>query len=134
MFRSITRQTTAPRALAAAIGALLLLAGCVPSTAPETPAARPRAPVLNRQGLEGVLGHDARALEAQFGRPNLDVQEGDARKYQFASEICVLDVYLYPPARGREPVATWVDARLPDGRDIDRASCVAALISRQQGR
>lgn len=134
MFRSTTRQSPARPALAPALGAMLLLAGCVPGTAPVTTGAPSRAPVLNRAGLEGVLGHDGRALQALLGKPSLDVQESDARKYQFASEICVLDVYLYPPSRGREPVATWVDARLPDGREMDRASCVAAMISRQQVR
>jgi hypothetical protein len=73
-------------------------------------------------------------LEGQFGRPDLDIQEGDARKLQFASSICVLDAYLYPPTRGGEPVVTHVDARLPDGRDVDRASCVAALGHRQEAR
>jgi hypothetical protein len=134
MFRSTTRQVTMTRALGPAVGAMLLLAGCVPANAPVTPGATSRAPVLNRAGLEGVLGHDARGLEALLGKPSLDVQESDARKYQFSSDICVLDVYLYPPSRGREPVATWVDARLPDGREMDRASCVAAMISRQQVR
>jgi hypothetical protein len=134
MFRSTMPQTLVGRALAPAVGAMLLLAGCVPATAPVTSGAPSRAPVLNRAGLEGVLGHDARALQALLGKPSLDVQESDARKYQFSSEICVLDVYLYPPSRGREPVATWVDARLPDGREMDRASCVAAMISRQQVR
>lgn len=134
MFHSTTRQLPARRALAPTIGAMLLLAGCVPGTAPVTPGTSSRAPVLNRVGLEGVLGHDARALQALLGRPSLDVQESAARKYQFSSEICVLDVYLYPPSRGREPVVTWVDARLPDGREMDRASCVAAMISRQRVR
>jgi hypothetical protein len=51
-----------------------------------------------------------------------------ARKLQFIGPICVLDAYLYPKG-AREAVATYVDARQPDGRDIDRASCVAALIA-----
>ena len=39
----------------------------------------------------------------------------------------MLDAYLYPARGGGEPIVTYVDARLPDGRDFDRASCVAAL-------
>ncbi len=46
----------------------------------------------------------------------------------------MLDAYLYPPAPGREPVVTHVDARLPSGEDIDRASCVAALSRRKEAR
>jgi hypothetical protein len=46
----------------------------------------------------------------------------------------VLDAYLYAPRAGAEPVVTHVDARLADGRDMDRASCVAALSRRQEAR
>jgi hypothetical protein len=55
------------------------------------------------------------------------VWEGDARKLQFSGSPCILDVYLYPGAQGREPQATYVDARRSDGRDVDRAACVQAL-------
>ncbi len=69
-----------------------------------------------------------------FGPPDLDVREGAARKLQFLGPACVLDVYLYPPRAGAEPVVTHVDARLPDGRDMDRSSCVAALSRRREAR
>jgi hypothetical protein len=126
---------------------VLLAAGCVappssepppsrawppPRTAPR-PQARPTqppAPAYTLAGLEGVIGRDARALEARFGKPDLDIKEGNARKLQFAGRACVLDFYLYPPRGGGEPIVTYVDARLPDGRDVDRASCVAALARR----
>jgi hypothetical protein len=62
------------------------------------------------------------------------VREGDARKLQFAGPACVLDAYLYLPAAGRDAVVTHIDARLPDGRDFDRASCIAALMAKGQGR
>lgn len=103
---------------------VLLTAGC--ATAPSTGDLPQTPPVVSASGLERVLGHDARALTALFGEPSLDVREETARKLQFAGPICVLDTYLYPKG-GREPVVTYVDARQPDGRDIDRASCVAAL-------
>jgi hypothetical protein len=104
----------------------VLLAGC--ATAPQ-PVSLPAAPpVISTSGLERVLGANARALVALFGEPALDVQEAQARKLQFAGPICVLDAYLYPKAR-TEPVVTYIDARQPDGRDIDRASCVAALVA-----
>ena len=101
-----------------------LLAGC--ATAPQPASLPVTPPVLSASGLERVLGADARTLVALFGPPALDVQEAQARKLQFAGPICVMDAYLYPKA-GREPVVTYVDARQPDGRDIDRASCVSAL-------
>ncbi|HEU4967637.1 hypothetical protein [Sphingomonas sp.] len=110
-------------------GSALLLAGCVgPPAARELPTT---PPVISTAGLERVLGHNARSLVALFGEPELDVREGDGRKLQFAGPICVLDTYLYPKGR-HEPVVTYVDARQPDGRDIDRASCVAALIANRK--
>jgi hypothetical protein len=39
-----------------------------------------------------------------------------------------------PPRSGAEPVVIHVDARLPDGREMDRASCVAALRARAPAR
>ena len=67
------------------------------------------------------MGKDARTLEGLFGPPDLDVREGPARKLQYASSVCVLDAYLYPPAQGRELRAkspfcgarTWVVLPMP---------------------
>ena len=79
-------------------------------------------------GVEGVIGNDAAGLIRQFGKPRLDIVEGDARKLQFSGTACVLDAYLYPPVAGKEPLATYIDARRPsDGQDVDRAACIAAL-------
>jgi len=79
-------------------------------------------------GLEGIIGATAAQLTRRFGTPRLDVAEGDARKLQFSGTPCILDIYLYPGAPGREPQATYVDARrASDGKDVDRASCAAAL-------
>ena len=118
-----------------ALAALLLLAACGP-TGPATvsTAPPPSGPPRIEAGLDRVIGHDARALIVLFGTPNQDVREDPARKLQYASAVCVLDAYLYPPAPGREPVVTHVDARLPSGEDIDRASCVAALSRRKEAR
>jgi hypothetical protein len=80
------------------------------------------------------MGRTARSLEGLFGKPDLDVREGSARKLQFISPICVLDTYLYPSAAGGDPIVTHMDARLPDGRDMDRSSCIAALSRRQEAR
>ncbi|WP_066559173.1 hypothetical protein [Croceicoccus bisphenolivorans] len=103
------------------------------SVPPQQPEAQPSsafrpARVMNMPGLDGVIGSDANGLVRQFGTPRLDVWEDDARKLQFTGRACVLDVFLYPPAPGRTETATWVEARRQtDGRDVDRASCIAAL-------
>ncbi|HYJ82834.1 MAG TPA: hypothetical protein VEW26_08345 [Allosphingosinicella sp.] len=117
------------------LGALLVLGGCATAKSEKAAPAAHRAPPdrvvpFNSTGLETVIGRTARMLEAQFGKPSLDVREGPARKLQFAGSACILDAYLYPPKGGGEPIVTHVDARLRDGRDLDRASCVAALTRR----
>lgn len=115
----------------ATLAAALLLAGCAPKQVAKPVAAKP-APVRVQSyavtGLESILGRTAALLQTQFGRPDLDIREGPARKLQVSAPACVLDAYLYPPAAGGEPIVTHIDARLPDGRDFDRASCVAAIV------
>jgi hypothetical protein len=113
----------------------LPLAACAPTAARQQPvaAAPAAAPRYSPVGLEGVIGRTAGVVLAQFGKPVLDVREGTARKLQFIGPACVLDTYLYPPAGGGEAIVTHVDARLTDGRDMDRASCVAALQAAKAG-
>jgi hypothetical protein len=117
---------------------VLALGACVPQTQRPEPG-RASAPPAEpqpypRAGLESVIGRTARVLVEEFGPPQLDARDGPARKLQFLSPVCVLDAYLYPPRGGGEPIVTHVDARLPDGREMDRASCVAALSRRPQAR
>ncbi len=137
-----------------ALPALLAFAGCSSTSEPVRPLPAPVRPtalrpapqpvpqpaqhrtarVLSAPGLEGVIGADAGALTRLFGQPRLDVHEGDARKLQWSGTACVLDAYLYPAAGGGRPAATYVDARRGDGRDVDRAACVAALRQTAQRR
>ena len=127
----------------------LVLAGCAANPPPANTAPVSASPALTKPaptrvrpsrkpppsavaqvvpGVEGVIGNDAAGLIRQFGQPRLDVLEGDARKLQFSGTACVLDAYLYPPMAGKEPLATYIDARRPsDGQDVDRAACIAAL-------
>jgi len=91
------------------------------------PAPRPAALVLAAPGLEGVIGADADQLIRLFGTPRLDIQDEDARKLQWTGTACVLDAYLYQGTRVGRATATYVDARRGDGRDVDRAACIAAL-------
>lgn len=104
----------------------------VPPVRRPVPQPAPPAHALVAPGLEGVIGSSQAELARQFGAPRLEVWEGDARKLQFIGTACVLDVYLYAAAPGREPQASYLDARrASDGRDVDRAACIAAL--RQRG-
>ena len=105
------------------------------STRPPPPALghKPPPPVRVQvlPGVQGVIGVDAAGLVRQFGKPRLDVWEGDAHKLQFAGAPCVLDVYLYPLHPGATPVASYVEARRGgDGRAVDRAAGIALLRGR----
>ena len=119
--------------LLALAGTLALLAGCVSPGRPAPPAtseptAQPGSPVADPN--DPLMGRTAASLVASFGRPALDVREGGGRKLQFSGAACVLDLYLYAARRGGEPVSTHADARLPDGRDSDRAACAESLSRR----
>jgi len=114
-----------------AMAALLALAACeeTPKALEDgaPPLTLPPAPQVKTSGLGQVMGHTATGLIGLFGKPEQDLRETNGRRLQFVGSDCVLDAYLYPPVAGREPVVTYVDTRLPDGRDTDRASCVNAL-------
>ena len=134
MLRDLLLALTLTTALAACGGGGVKSASSArprqPALVIRTPARAfpPRPRVLVAPGLEGIIGAESAELARLFGPARLDVWEGDARKLQFTGTACVLDVYLYPPAPGADPEATYVDARrASDGQDVDRAACVAAL-------
>ncbi|ONF96646.1 hypothetical protein [Sphingomonas jeddahensis] len=112
---------------------LVLMSGCATAVGSAPERAGPVPITYSGVGLERVIGQNANQLVRLFGQPDADVREGTARKLQFQSRICVLDTYLYPKGSA-EPRVTYVDARQPDGRAIDRASCVAALTRREGGK
>ncbi|WP_408589561.1 hypothetical protein [Novosphingobium sp.] len=93
----------------------------------QAPGLRVTQPLPVPPGLEAVVGADADQLTRLFGPARIDVREADARKLQWSGAACILDAYLYPGSRGARAVATFVDARRGDGRDVDKAACVAAL-------
>lgn len=122
---------TCPRIPGAAL-CVLLLSACVPSPAGKSPASAlspppARSAAYYGRAPEGVAGADARRLMAMFGEPRLDVHEPGMRKLQFTNDRCVLDAYLYPQGRKKEPVVTHVDTRMSDGRDADQALCIQSL-------
>ena len=115
------------------LSVLLLAAACTRPAAPPPPRVAPpvaAAVPVPAAGLDRVMGRDAKAVVALLGPPALDLREGPARKLQFRGAACVLDAYLYPPAGGGMATVTWIDARTPVGGDMDRASCIAALVRR----
>ncbi len=117
---------------------LASLSACAtgPRVVPPPAVSIARSPPMAPTGLERVLGQPSRALVALFGDADQDVREAEgARRLQFVGPICILDAYLYPPkSSGGDATVSYVDARQPNGRDIDRASCVAALTRRKEAR
>lgn len=94
-----------------------------------------RAPVVQRErGLESVIGKGASTLTQRFGNARLDLIEGDARKLQFSSESCVLDIFLYPLQDNADPVATHIEARQRvGGASTDHADCIADIAGAGSG-
>lgn len=122
--RRIAAHTTATGVL------ILALSACaaVPDAAPPPAAARPAPPMASAYGKPTMLtGMDARRLIQMFGQPRLDIRDPHVRKLQFANGRCILDAYLYAPAKGKEPVVSYADSRLPNGNDMDPAACASLL-------
>ena len=102
-------------------------------TGPDTPFRSPQ--VMRGAGVDSVIGTGASALTSRFGDARIDLAEGDARKLQFVSDRCVLDIYLYPLEANGAPVATHIEARARNGGgEADRARCIADVESAARNR
>jgi hypothetical protein len=115
-----------------AISIILLLSACGEEVArPVAAISKPDTHVPHHvphdEGRGTIIGANADALVREFGSPRLDIRDGDARKLQWSGTACILDAYLYPGDHGGPATATFIDARRGDGRDVDRAACIAAL-------
>jgi len=105
--------------------AIALLAGCAtaPKQATKLPPAAP--------GMERLMGQTVDAAIAILGPASLDRREGPARQLQFAG-ACILDLFFYPKA-GTGTVATYAEARMPDGKDFPAGDCLAILLRSKPG-
>jgi len=65
-------------------------------------------------------------LIQHFGKPRLQIVEGEGTKLQFAGPNCLMDVYLYASGSGA-PRATHIEARNAQGADVSAQSCAAAI-------
>jgi len=112
------------------MGALALLAACAPGAGGTGGlAAAPRDPTT-------LIGLDAAGLEAMLGAPELKRREPPAEMWQYRTETCVLDLYLYPApgAGGGSPsvaqYATRARTADPAGGPVDAARCLGAVAAR----
>ena len=112
--------------------ALLFVAACAPRPAPTPPTpTAPAAATPSRHDHSTLNGLTANELAEHFGKPRLQVREGDGTKLQFAGPNCVLDAYLYPAQSGQGvPRVTHVDARNLQGGDVNTQGCIASIEGR----
>ena len=104
--------------------AVLLLGACTTAAPPSAPPTVPVPPPP--LGLDRILGKGVAAVTALLGPASLDRPEGTARQLVFIRPPCVLDVFLYPDARGVAAVRTAA-ARRPDGSRLDAGVCLALI-------
>ena len=106
----------------------LLLAACA-STPTPSPEPSPAVPAAGGAHSHSTLaGMTANELAEHFGKPRLQIREGDGTKLQFAGSACVLDAYLYPSqGGGAVPRVSHVDARNMQGDPVNVGGCIASL-------
>ena len=106
----------------------LLLAACASTPMPQPGPAAPSPPAGGAHSHSTLAGMTANELAEHFGKPRLQIREGDGTKLQFAGSACVLDAYLYPPqAGGGVPRVSHVDARNAQGDPVNVGGCIASL-------
>lgn len=111
--------------------AVLLVAACAPTPAPKPSPAIPTPVSSGPHDHRTVNGMTASELVQHFGKPRLQIVEGDGTKLQFKGPNCFLDVYLYPPSGSSgAPRATHIEARNLQGNDISAQSCAATIETR----
>lgn len=109
--------------------ATLFLSAC--ATAPRTPPVAdlpPPQPII--RDAAGLVGLTASQVVSKLGPPALQIREGAGIKLQFRNSRCVIDTYLYPPARGQPEKVEHVDTRAPSGVDANEQVCVDLFQSR----
>ncbi len=110
-----------------ALSLILFAAACAPRPqAASVPVVTPQAPPPPQIRQSTLYGLNAQDLVGHFGKPVLQIREGNSIKLQFRGNRCVLDAYLYP-GRDGELRVTYVDTRGPSGADMDQAACILAL-------
>jgi hypothetical protein len=114
-----------------------LLAGCAGGpggTAWTAPEGGNRLKGLAGKALkpDDLVGLSATEIDQLFGEPSLNKREAPADILQYAGQLCVLLVFLYPDG-GREPqpVVTYAEALTRSKSEAAVApDCVGSLIKR----
>ncbi len=94
-----------------------------PASAPEKPAAL--APARSAD----IIGLGTEAVEKLLGAPEMVRRDAPAEVWQYRSEACVVDLYLYP-AQAAYRVA-YIEARDPSAASVAADNCFASLAPRR---
>jgi hypothetical protein len=120
---------------------LLALGGCSAADGAATEPAAPaqetlevQEPVAPQAALppppavtpEELMGLDGPALKARIGAPELIRYEQPAQIWQYRSETCVFDVFLYPSS-GSDRV-TYLEARDQNTAQVDKQDCLSDIL------
>ncbi len=103
---------------------------------PEPP--EPPEPVIDDDPQQ-LYGLDSRALEDLLGEPSLVRAEAPAEIWQYRSQTCVFDVFLYDQAQGQAgeqlagPRVSYVEARDDAAQRIDTRTCLNELLRLRMG-
>jgi len=105
---------------------VLLLAACA---APDRGPPLVRAPEsVLPPALARLQGLGEAQVLAVLGPASMARDEGPARQLQFIRPVCVLDVFLYPPAGGGAARVLSGFARRPDGSQMDPGICLGLIL------
>lgn len=78
-------------------------------------------------GMESLIGQGPQKALDLLGKPGLDRSEGMSRQLQFANQSCILDIYYYPRV-SVGMIATYAEAREPNGRPMEAGRCLSRLV------
>jgi hypothetical protein len=93
--------------------------------APEQSATAPAPELAKPARPEDVLGLAADALEKLLGRPELVRRDAPAEVWQYRSESCVVDLYLYPEKTSYR--VAFIEARDHSAASIAPDRCFDSL-------
>lgn len=101
-----------------------------PDTSAPDVAALPPEPVIDDDPQQ-LYGLGPLALDGLLGQPNLIRIEAPARIWQYRSQSCVLDIFLYEEAGG--PRVTYIEARDGEAQVVEARDCLNELLRARLG-
>jgi hypothetical protein len=105
---------------------VLALSACARVPTETATPAPPPPPVAQPRESGVLIGLTGNELVTRFGRPVLQIKEGNSFKLQFRGNLCVLDAFLYP-STGAQYRVTYVETRSRAGTATNQGDCIRTL-------